>query len=112
MAEILKPSDEQLQELFADFEDNINEKAIFAPLISSVGGNLYNVQLDVECNDDGTWTFVTRLICENVVTVPESGLSAVKDKMEEIGDEIYHQFEKLSLDPQVMGDYKVEVTAE
>ena len=109
---VKKLSDEQLQELFEAKEESLDDKATFATVVSEAGGNLYNVQLDVEFNEDGTWDFVARLICEEIVSLPDSARQFVEDKLEEIGDELYSDFEKFGLDPQMMGDYKVEVTDE
>ena len=109
---VKKLSDEVLQELFEEKEESLDDKATFATVVSEAGGNLYNVQLDVEFNEDGTWDFVARLCCEEIVLLPESARKFVEDKLEEIGDELYSDFEKFGLDPQMMGDYKVEVTDE
>jgi transposase-like protein len=109
---VKKLSDEVLQELFEEKEESLDDKATFATVVSEAGGNLYNVQLDVEFNEDGTWDFVARLICEEIVSLPDSARQFVEDKLEEIGDELHSDFEKFGLDPQMMGDYKVEVTDE
>lgn len=111
-ATMKKLSDEVLQELFEEKEESLDDKATFATVVSEAGGNLYNVQLDVDFNEDGTWDFVARLICEEIVSLPDSARQFVEDKLEEIGDELYSDFEKFGLDPQMMGDYKVEVTDE
>ena len=60
----------------------------------------------------GTWDFVARLICEEIVSLPDSARQFIEDKLEEIGDELHSDFEKFGLDTQMMGDYKVEVTDE
>ena len=109
---VKKLSDEQLQELFEATEEALNDKATFATLVSEAGGNLFHVQLDVEFNDDGTWDFIARLICEETVSLSDASRETVEDKLEEIGDELYSDFEKCGLDPQMMGDYRVEVTTE
>ena len=112
MTKTAKPSDEQLQELFEATEEALNDNATFATLVSDAGGNLYNVQLDVEFNEDGTWDFIARLICEAEVSLSDNAKETVEDKLEEIGDELYSDFEKCGLDPQMMGDYRVVVTTE
>ena len=112
MSKTAKPSDEQLQELFEAKEEALDDKATFATLVSDAGGNLYNVQLDVEFNDDGTWDLIARLICAEVVSLSDNAKEIIEDKLEEIGDELYHDFEKYGLDPQMKADYRVEITTE
>jgi hypothetical protein len=106
------PNDEQLSELFAGKEDDLNESGSWHDLVSNDGGQVAFVQLDVEAVGGGAWNFVARVVTEDRVEISDETRQAILDDLESIADDLYQEFETIGLDPQDMADYKVVVIAD
>ena len=110
-------SDEQAESLFADIEDHYNEKATWAVLVSSCGGNLQFVSFDIQ--KDPTieeiqsstfgWLFVAVLTAEESFDLSDDARTQILDDLESIADDLYDAFEATGFDPQGMTDYKIEM---
>ena len=104
--------DDQLNELFTDVEDKLNETGAWVDVIAEAGGEIAFVQLDVEFAGDEGWIFVGRVVTEAKVDVDENLRKKIFDDLEIIADKLQPRFEEIGLDPQMMLDYKVEVIAD
>ena len=109
-------SDEQAESLFADIEDHYNNKAPWASLVSSCGGNLqwvsFDIQKDPSEEDPDIWLFVAVLTAAESFDLSDDARTQILDDLESIADDLYDLFESAGFDPQDMSDYKIEMVDE
>jgi len=114
MAELQLPNEDMLADLFESKEDKLMETGAWSEAISSSGGSLDMVQLDVKEDDEveNGWIFLARLTVESEMVLNDSSKQQIIDDLETIADDLDEQFTNIGLDPQGLTDYEVEIVVE
>jgi hypothetical protein len=105
-------TDDEKSELFSDKEDKLNERGAWVEYISNCGGAIAFIQLDVEQEADGGWSFIARVVTEEKIELSKESEVAMLDDLEIIADNMYDQLEAFGLDPQDRVGLKILVIAD